>query len=107
VDVRFFHGGSLANGSGNVHHSPHKMRRLVKYLPHEPKEGQSGGMAATGQVTLAPPGASRGTLTLKRELKVQLSLVSGFKVSWFHPNRNRDRYRDRLFNQSEMAFCTK
>jgi hypothetical protein len=31
-------------------------------------------------------------------LSLQLSLVSGFKVSWFDPNRDRDRYRDRLFN---------
>jgi hypothetical protein len=31
-------------------------------------------------------------------LNLQLSLVSSFKVSWFHPNRDRDRYRDRLFN---------
>jgi hypothetical protein len=27
--------------------------------PQKPKEGQSGGMAAAGQVTLAPPGVSQ------------------------------------------------
>jgi hypothetical protein len=34
----------------------------------------------------------------KEQLNLQLFLVSGFKVSWFHPNRDRDRYRDRLFD---------
>ena len=42
-------------------------------------------------------------MNLKEQLNLQLSLVSGFwfqgfMVSWFHPNRDRDRYRDRLFN---------
>ncbi len=41
---------------------------------------------------------------VQRQLNLQLSLVSGFKVSWFfmvsrfHPNQDQDRYQDRLFN---------
>jgi hypothetical protein len=41
-------------------------------------------------------GRCAGLFNLKRA--VEPSTLFGFKVSWFHPNRDRDRYRDRLFN---------